>query len=729
MRHPHFAAILVALAAACAPAAPTTPTRAQSPGADVPSSAPSAAPAPSAGPAAPVARKEPKTDALHGYSRVDDYFWLRKKDTPEVVSYLNEENAYTDAVMKPTQALQEKLYKELLGRIKETDLTVPMKLGEWLYYSRTEQGKQYPIHCRKKGNIEAAEAVILDLNETARTEKFVGLRAFEVSDDGNLLAYSIDTTGFRQFTLHVKDLRTGVVHKERIPRTTSVAFARDNRTLLYVVEDPVSKRAHRLYRHVLGEDPAKDPIVYEEKDEKFDLDVDRSRSKDYLFVTSSSRTTSEVRVIPAAKPTAEPKLIAPREHQHEYYVDHGGDLFYIRTNSGGKNFRLVTTKASEPRRETWKEIVPHRADVMLERADVFADHYVLFEREDALPRIRITDIKTRASHRIEMPEAIYTAFPDQNPEFKSGVFRFSYLSPVTPRSVFDYNVRTHEKKLLKQTEVLGGYDPTRYASSRAHAVARDGTKIPISILHKKGAKPDGKGPMLLSAYGSYGFPSNAGFDSNRFSLVDRGFTYAVAHIRGGGDLGKAWHDQGRMMAKMNTFTDFIDSAEYLIKEGWTTKDRLAILGGSAGGLLMGAVTNMRPDLFKVVLAMVPFVDVVNTMLDESLPLTVTEFEEWGNPKVKGEYDYMMKYSPYENIAAKAYPTILVKTSYNDSQVMYWEPAKYVARLRAKKTDSNPLLFKINMEPAGHGGQSGRYDRLRETAFDYAFLLTQLGIPE
>ena len=723
-------ALPIALAG-CSAAPAAGPTDGQTRGAPQPpaSAAPLAAAgakAPS-GPTPPVARKEPKALRIHGHERVDDYHWLRKKDAPDVVSYLKEENAYTAAVMKPTEALQDALYKEMLGRIKETDLTVPHKEGDYFYYSRTEQGKQYPIFCRKRDRVDAPEAVILDMNELAKATGFVGVGTMEVSDDGNLLAYGVDTTGYRQYTLHIKDLRTGEIRPERIERVTSAAFASDNKTIHYVVEDPVSKRSYRLYRHVLGADAAKDPLVYEEKDQMFEMRVDRSRSRAYVFLTAGSKTTSEVRFIKADRPEDTFAVIAAREHDHEYYVDHRGDLFYIRTNAGGRNFRLVTARASDPARARWREVMPHREDVMLEGVKAFEDHVVLMEREGGLKHFRIFDEKKKLSQRIALPEPLYAANPEWNAEYKTSFFRLNYQSLVTPPSVYDYDVKKKELKLLKRNEVLGGYDPSRYEMQRIYAAAADGTKIPISLVYKKGTATDGKSPLLLNGYGSYGLPIQAFFSSNRFSLIDRGVITGVAHIRGGGEMGKKWHDDGRMMAKMNTFTDFIACAEHLVKSGWTSKDRLAISGGSAGGLLMGAVTNMRPDLFKVVISSVPFVDVINTMLDESLPLTVSEFEEWGNPKVKEQYDYMMKYSPYDNLTAKAYPAILMQTSYNDSQVMYWEPAKYVAKLRALKTDKNPLLLKINMDPAGHGGKSGRYDKLREVAFEYAFVLDQLGL--
>ena len=673
-------------------------------------------------PQPPVAKKVPKMDVLHGERRVDDYYWLRDKTKPEVISYLEAENAYTASVMKPTEAFQEALYQEMLGRIKQTDLSVPYRYGGYYYYSRTEEGKQYPIHCRKKASLDAPEQVTLDLNDLAKGHKFMALGAYAVSDDGNLLAYSTDNTGFRQYTLRVKDLRTGEALIDAREKVVSVAWAADNHTLFYTVED-VAKRSYRLYRHRLGS--TDDQLIYEEKDERFSINVERTRSHAYLLMTSASHTASEVRYLPATQPEGEWRVVAAREPLHEYEVDHHGDRFYIRTNSGGRNFRLVTTPVSDPGKENWKEVIPHRPSVMLEGMDFFASYYVLLEREDGLQRLRVTDLRTGQWHRIEFPEPAYAAFPAQNREFETATFRFSYQSPITPPSVFDYDMEKRERKLLKQTEVLGGYDPARYQVERLSATAMDGARIPISVVYKKGLKRDATAPMLLTGYGSYGFSLPPSFSSNRISLLDRGMVFAIAHVRGGGEMGKAWHDQGRMMNKKNTFTDFIAVAEYLIARKFTSKDRLVITGGSAGGLLMGAVTNMRPDLFHAVVSLVPFVDVINTMADASIPLTVGEFEEWGNPKTKAEYDYIKTYSPYDNIERKAYPAILVRTSLNDSQVMYWEPAKYVAKLRSMKTDSNVLLLKTNMA-AGHGGASGRYDFLREQAFDYAFILTQVG---
>ncbi|HKA36068.1 MAG TPA: S9 family peptidase [Thermoanaerobaculia bacterium] len=674
----------------------------------------------------PMAKKIPRAETIHGDKLVDDYYWLRDRKNPEVKAYLDTENAYADSVMKPTGELQKKLYDEMLGRIKETDLSVPFRKGGWLYYSRTEKGKQYPIYCRRKPEVEAPEEIYLDVNELAKGEKFMSVSDLEVSDDATLLAYTTDNVGFREYKLHVKDLSgAGRQFPETVEKVSSVAWAADNKTLFYSVDDH-AKRPYRIYRHVLGTDPKSDSLVYEEKDEMFRVSIHRSRSGKVLFLVSGSHTADEWRFIPADKPAAEFAMIAPREKEHEYAVDHRGDLFYIRTNKGCRNFRVVTAPVASPGQESWKEFLPCRPAVMVSGINLFSGHAAIVEREDGLPRIRIIDLSTKADHRVDFPEPVYAAFPQNNEEFDTKLFRFSYQSFTTPPSVYDYDIATKERKLLKRTEVLGGYDPERYQSERRYATASDGTKIPISLVYRKGFVADGKAPLWLNGYGSYGSPSFATFNSNRFTLLDRGFVFAIAHIRGGGEMGKPWHDAGKMMSKKNTFTDFIAVAEQLIADKYTSKDRLVIEGGSAGGLLMGAVTNMRPDLFRIVVSRVPFVDVINTMLDESLPLTVGEFEEWGNPKKKEEYDYIRTYSPYDNLAAKAYPTMLVKTSFDDSQVMYWEPAKYVAKLRTLKTDKNPLVFKINMA-GGHGGSSGRYDRLKELAFDYAFVFTQLGI--
>ncbi|MEW6735795.1 MAG: S9 family peptidase [Acidobacteriota bacterium] len=671
----------------------------------------------------PAAKKITKTSTIHSETRVDNYFWLREKTNPEVISYLESENAYTNTMMKSTEAFQETLYKEILSRIKETDLSVPYRESGYYYYSRTEQGKQYQILCRKRGDLNANEEIILDLNELAKGNKFLALGSSQVSPDGNLLAYSLDTSGFRQYTLYVKDLRTGQLLPDRIENSSYAVWANDCKTFFYVTEDH-AKRPYRLYRHTLGK--SGDELIYEEKDELFRLSVYATKSRAYIIFSVSSFTASETHYLSADRPYDTFKVLLPREAEHRYYVNHHGESFYIRTNQGAKNFRLVSAPVRDPGKENWKEVVPHRKDITLEGVDLFINHYVLFEREDGLVRIRITDLRNGQTHRVDFPEPVYAAFANANPEFNTNIFRFSYQSFVTPSSVFDYNMDTRSRELLKQTEVLGGYDASLYQSERIYATAQDGTRVPISLVYRKDLKRDGTRPMLLNGYGSYGASIPVTFSLTRLSLLNRGVIYAHAHVRGGGDLGEEWHDQGKMLNKRNTFTDFIAAAEHLIGEKYTAKDRLVIEGTSAGGLLMGAVVNLRPDLFKAVIARVPFVDVINTMLDASLPLTVGEYQEWGNPNIKAEYDYMKSYCPYTNLAAKDYPAMLVKTSLNDSQVMYWEPAKYVARLRELKTDKNPLLFKVNMA-AGHGGASGRYDALRDNAFDYAFILTQLGI--
>ena len=677
-------------------------------------------------PQPPMAEKKPKETKIHGDTLVDDYFWLREKSNPAVLEYLKAEDAYTLAMMKPTEGLQAKLYQEMLSHIKQTDQNVPYRLGNYFYYTRTEEGKQYPIFCRKKGSLDAKEEVVLDQNELAKGQKFMSVGAFAPSDDGNLLAYSTDNTGYRQYTLQIKNLQTGALFPEKIERVDSLAWATDNKTIFYVTEDAVTKRSDKFFRHVLGSD--KNDLLYEEKDELFDIGTQRSRDKAVILLGAFSKTSTEFRYLPADNPSAEWKIIMPRQADHEYDVDHRGDLFYIRTNKGAKNFRVVTAPVSDPSEKNWKEFVAHRPAIKIEGLDLFADHAVMSEWENGLQQIEIIDFKTNKRHRIEFPEPVYAAGVGRNPEFNTGMLRYNYQSLVTPSSVFDYDMNTRQATLKKQNEVPGGFDKANYASERVFATAADGTKIPMSMVYRKGMKRDGKAPLLLYAYGSYGLSTPPSFSSNRLVLLDRGVIYVIAHIRGGGELGEEWREQGRMMKKMNTFTDFIACAEQLVRNKYTSSDRLVIHGGSAGGLLMGAVTNMRPDLFKAVVAQVPFVDVINTMLDASLPLTTSEFIEWGNPAEKPAYDYMKQYSPYDNIARKNYPTMLVKVSYNDSQVPYWEGTKFVAKLRTMKTDNNPLLLKVNFG-AGHGGSSGRYDALKEIAFDYSFMLWQMGIAE
>jgi oligopeptidase B len=657
---------------------------------------------------------------------VDNYFWLLVKPNPEVRAYLEAENVYTDALMKPTEEFQKKLYDEMLGRIKETDVEVPYKEGDYFYYLRTEVGKQYGIRCRKKGSMDAAEEVLLDVNELAKGQVFMSVAAFAVSPDGNLLAYSFDNTGFRQYTLAVKDLRTGKTLVDHAERVGSVVWANDNQTIFYTQEDAVSKRQYQLYRHTAGT-AGPDALVYEEKDERFEVGAAKTRSQAYIFLISGSHTTSEARYISATDPMEEWKVLEPRKQGVEYYPDHNGDSFYIRVNDTGRNFRLVRASVTDPGSKNWHEVLAHNPEIMLDDVDLFKNFCVFYERANGLPQIRVSDLRNGESKKIEFPEPAYAAYSYVNRVYDTTEFRYGYQSPITPASVFSYDMEKGASTLLKQKEVPGGYDRTKYQVEQIYATAADGVKIPISVLQLKGAKLDGKGALYLYGYGSYGVSIDMFFNSNIFSMVDRGVVTAVAHIRGGGEMGKAWHDAGRMMNKKTTFTDFIASAEDLVKRGYGSKDRLVIEGRSAGGLLMGAVLNMRPDLFKAALVGVPFVDVMNTMLDETLPLTVGEFEEWGNPKEKAAFDYMITYSPYDNIEAKNYPDMLVKTSFNDSQVMYWEPAKYVAKMRATRTDHNVLILKTNLSPAGHGGASGRYDRLKEAAFDYAYILREMGI--
>ena len=672
----------------------------------------------------PVAGKKPHTTRLHGLALQDDYFWLREKSNPEVIKYLEAENAYTEAVLGSTKPFQEALYNELLGRIKQTDLSVPTKIGGYLYYSRTQEGKQYSYMCRRKGNMSGPEEILLDLNALAEGHKFLGLGGYVVSDDGNWLAYSTDTTGYRQYTLHVKDLQRGKTLAENIERVGSIVWATDNKTLFYTTEDPVSKRSDKFWRHTVG--AAGSDLLYQEQDELFDVGAGRSLDRAVVFLGSYAKTSTEFRYLPAATPTAALKVVLPREPGHEHDVDHYRGVFYITTNRNAKNFRVVTAPMADPSEKNWKPFIDHNPAVKINAVSFFAKHIVVSEREGGLTQLRVLDPDTRQSYRIPTEEPDFTISLGANPEFDTATIRFNYQSMVTPSSVYDYDVPTRKQTLLKRTEVLGGYDPSRYEAQRIWAVARDGVKVPISIVHKKGVALDGNAPLLLYGYGSYGASGSPTFSSNRLSLLDRGVIYASAYIRGGGELGEEWREQGRMLKKITTFEDFIDSAEYLVKNKYTSTSKLVIQGGSAGGLLVGAVVNMRPDLFKAVVAQVPFVDVINTMLDASLPLTTSEYLEWGNPNEKPAFDYMMKYSPYDNIKAVNYPAMLVQISLNDSQVPYWEGAKFAARLRATKTDRNPLLLKTNMG-AGHGGASGRYDALRETAFTYTFVLWQMGV--
>ncbi len=677
----------------------------------------------------PIARKLHTETHLHGVVLIDDYAWLRDKQNPEVSAYLNAENAYAEAEMAPLASLRDDLYQEMLSHIKQTDVSVAFPDRGWWYYARTEEGLQYAIHCRKQGSLDAPEQVILDGNQLAEGQAFFAIGATDITDDGRWLAYTTDTTGFRQYTLHIKDLATGETLPGQVERVGSVTWAADNRTLFYSVEDEEQKRQYQLWRHALGTPHADDALVYQDDDERFNLGAGRTRDGKFLVLESASHTTSECWALAAAEPEGAFTLICPREDEHEYSVDHRNGLWFIRTNDRGRNFRLVTAPVATPGRENWVERIPHRDEVMLEDVDLFAGFFVACEREDGLPRLRLwrfSDDRPVPAGEIAFPEPAYSAYPHINRIFETTTFRYAYQSLVTPSSVYEYDLASGASTLLKQLEIPGGFDRSLYASERIHATAQDGVQVPVSLVYRKDKREPGHNPIYVYGYGSYGYSLPLGFSSNRLSLLDRGVVMAYAHIRGGGDLGRPWHDAGKMLVKRNTFTDFIAAVEHLTAEKYGDPSRVAIEGGSAGGLLMGAVANLRPDLFRAVVSHVPFVDVMNTMLDASLPLTVPEYEEWGNPNEETYFRYMLSYSPYDNLKAASYPSMLVKTSLNDSQVMYWEPAKYVAKLRTLKTDNNPLLLVTNME-AGHGGASGRYDYLKEIAFDYAFLLRELGL--
>jgi oligopeptidase B len=679
-------------------------------------------------PKAPIARKDPKQTPLHGTVLLDEYAWLREKESPEVTAYLDAENAYAEAVMAPLAGLREELYTEMLSHIKQTDISVPYRDGGWWYYSRTEEGLQYPVHCRKADVPDAAEEVILDGNKLAEGHSFMAIGDTDVTDDGRWLAYSVDHTGFRQYTLHIKDLTTGEVQEETVERVGSIVWAADNRTLFYTVEDEEQKRQYQLWRHKLGSEHSADTLVFEENDERFNLSAGRTRDGKFLILEAGSHTTSESRFLPADQPEGEWTLVAAREDEQEYSIDHRNGLWFIRSNDRGRNFRLVTAPVATPGREHWSELLAHRSEIMLEDVDLFDRFFVCCEREDGLPRLRLWSFtendRAIQSNEIRFPEPVYSAFPHINREFDTTKFRYGYQSLVTPSSVYEYDLATGESTLLKQVEIPGGFDRELYASERVFATAADGVRVPVSLVYRKDKREAGGNPLYVYGYGSYGYSLPIGFNANRLSLLDRGVVMAYAHIRGGGDLGKPWHDAGKMLVKRNTFTDFIAAVEYLTTKGYGDPSRVAIEGGSAGGLLMGVVTNLKPEIFRAVVSHVPFVDVMNTMLDASLPLTVPEYEEWGNPNEAEYFHYMLSYSPYDNLKPGSYPAILVKTSLHDSQVMYWEPAKYVAKLRTLKTDDRPLLLVTNME-AGHGGASGRYDYLKEIAFDYAFLIREL----
>jgi oligopeptidase B len=684
-------------------------------------------------PNVPVAPKRPYAITQHDATRNDDYFWMRHREDPAVMAYLKTESDYLEEVMQHTQALQAQLFDELKARIQEDDSSVPEQHGDFFYYQRLERGKQYPIFCRKPRSSGAPEEILLDQNALAEGKSFCRIGAFSVSPDDRMLAYSIDPDGSERCDLFIKDLTGGKLFPEKIANTlgdvydhSGLAWANDGATLFYTTLDHAN-RPHKLYRHTIGTDPAQDVLLHHEADESFFLSIHKSRSDAYVLMLLRSTTTRECHYLDAGRPQGDLRVIAPRAHGVEYFVEHHGDQFYIITNEQAQNFKLLSAPVADPSPKNWREILPHRADVLLEGIEPFENHLVLHERKDGFKQIRISAPDGVSNVRyVPFPEPVYSVLTAANPEFKTSVVRFTYSSLITPNSVIDYHMDSGEWELKKRDEIPSGYDPSQYVTERLFAVSHDGTRVPLSIVHKKGLPRDGKNPTLLYSYGSYGASVDAAFNANRFSLIDRGFVFAIGHIRGGSELGRAWYDHGRMLHKKNTFLDFIACAEHLIKEGYTSKDKLAIQGVSAGGLLVGASMIMRPDLFKAVIAKVPFVDVINSMSDAAIPLTVIEWEQWGNPAIREQYDYMLSYSPYDNIRATAYPHLLLTTGLNDPRVAYWEPAKFAAKLRALKTDQNLLLLKTNFD-AGHAGASGRYDFLKEITFEYAFLIDRLGV--
>jgi len=678
-------------------------------------------------PEPPVAEKIPKELTIHGDTRVDDYYWLNERDNPQVIEYLTAENAYKDAVMKHTESFQKKLYDEIIGRIKKTDMSVPSKESGYYYYSRYEEEGEYPIYCRRKGTMEAEEEILLNVNEMAEGHAYYSVAGYSVSSNNNLIAFGVDTVSRRKYTIHFKNLKTGEILPDKIPVTSGrAAWANDNKTVFYTLKDEETLRSYKIMKRVLGTDPSSDKEVFEENDVTFSSYVYKTKSKKYLIIGSGSTLSDEYRFLDADNPDGKFKIIQVREKDLLYDVAHYKDKFYIRTNYKAKNFRLMATPVNRTTKGNWKELIPHRDDVLLQGFEVFKDFLVVNERINGLPNLRIMRWDKKTEHYLDFGEETYSAYISYNPEFDTDVLRYEYSSMTTPNSVFDYNMNTKEKTLLKQQEVVGDFDSNNYHAERLYAPARDGTKVPISLVYRKGLEKNGDNPLLLYGYGSYGSTMNASFSSVRLSLLDRGFVYAIAHIRGGQEMGRYWYEEGKLLKKKNTFTDFIDCAEHLIAEKFTNPDMLFAQGGSAGGLLMGAIVNMRPDLFKGVIAAVPFVDVITTMLDTNIPLTTGEFDEWGDPNKKEYYDYMLSYSPYDNVEAKDYPVMLVTTGLHDSQVQYFEPAKWVAKLRALKTDNNILLLDTDME-SGHGGASGRFRRYNRTALQYAFVLDQVGI--
>ena len=677
----------------------------------------------------PIAAKKPKDLTIHGHTRVDEYFWLNDRENPEVIKYLTDENTYTKAIMADTDTFQAKLYKEMRSRIKEDDTSVPYKDNGYWYYTRYEEGKEYAIHCRKKGTMEGAEEILLNENELAEGHDYFSAGGLTVSDDNKWLSFSIDTVSRRLYTIHFKNLETGEILAESIPNSEGgVAWAADNKTVFYAKKDLQTLRTPEIYRHVVGTAATTDKLIFTEEDDTFNCSVWRSRSKAKIFIGSYQTVSTEYRMLDASKPEGEFVLIEPRSRDHEYSVTDFGDKLYIVTNLEAKNFRLMEAPVKSPGRKNWKEVIAHRPETLLEGVEMFKDFMVLEERTNGLSMLRIRKQSTGEEHYVNFGEAAYTTYLSTNREFDTDKLRYGYSSMTTPWSTFEYGMATKERTLLKEQPVIGTFKKENYTTERIMATATDGTKVPISIVYRKGVKKDGSAPLLLYAYGSYGASMDAYFSSTNLSLLDRGFIYAIAHIRGGEEMGRQWYEDGKLLKKKNTFTDFIDCGEHLIKSGYTSKGKLFAMGGSAGGLLMGAVVNMRPDLWKGVVAAVPFVDVVTTMLDESIPLTTGEYDEWGNPNVKEYYDYIRSYSPYDNVEAKEYPNMLVTTGLHDSQVQYWEPAKWVARLRDRKTGDNLLLLHTNMD-AGHGGASGRFESLKETALEFAFIFKLMGIKE
>jgi len=679
----------------------------------------------------PTAPKRPYEITQHGQTRIDNYYWMRDRSDPEVLKYLHAENDYLEEIMGHTKSLQETLYAEMKGRIKETDATVPEKRGEYFYYSRTEEGKQYPIYCRKKSSLDSPEEILLDQNVLAEGKSFCSVGALTVSPDENKLAYSVDIEGGEIYTIYIKDLATGTLYPEFIVNTyssvyfhTGAEWANDSQTLFYLTMDE-SERPFKLFRHKLGTDPEEDRLVLHEEDESYFLFIHKTRDNRYIFTNHHSTRTTEMWFLSADEPESELKVLSPRKEGVEYFAAHHEGYFFIVTNDQAENFKLMNASVNAPEIENWQEVIPHREDVLIDYVETFKDYLVLYERRNGLRQIRVTTFGTMSNVRyIEFPEPAYSVELETNPEFDTNILRFTYSSPITPHSVIDYHMDTGQWELIKQDEITSGYDRSQYMTERIHATAPDGKQIPMSIVYKKDLKKDGNNPTLLYGYGSYGSVIDADFNSSRLSLLDRGFVFAIGHIRGGSDLGRAWYENGKMLNKKNSFTDFIACAEHLIKEGFTSNKKLAILGGSAGGLLVSACLTMRPDLFQAVINKVAFVDVVTTMSDPTIPLTSLEWDEWGNPQVREHFEYMLSYSPYDNVRPTAYPHILITAGLNDPRVAYWEPAKFAAKLREMKTDNNLLLLHTIYE-AGHAGASGRYDHLKEVAIDYAFLIDRL----